>query len=212
MSILIPFALYQNRCVTVDEVKRGDSGARCPDCERRLIARHGDQNIHHFAHKVNNNCTSRGETALHRLAKECFIDPERRGKRLHLLDLNRTNHYGGVDFVIRKAWSEYPIKQIKKRVDVLLKGELVCPDKQRVPCYIAVEVCVTHPKTSDDVEQYRKVSKLSAVIEIDLSMDEVVDYWHSNPSKSLKSHVSWMLMSGPKKNRRWLVKPRFSVD
>ena len=213
MSTLIPFAWYQNRCVTVDEVERGDSGAKCLDCNRRLIARHGDQKIHHFAHKADSNCTSRGETGLHQFAKQCLVDPKRRGKRFHLLDLNRPNHYGEVNLIIREAWSEYSIKQIDKRVDVVLKGELECSNRKPVPCcYIAVEICVTHPKTDEDIEKFRQVKKLNAVIEIDLTMDEVADYWHSNPSKSLKSHVTWMLMSGPKKNRRWLVMPRFNGE
>ena len=206
MSVLIPFAQYQNRCVTVDEVQRGDSGAVCVDCGSNLVARKGSHKIHHFAHKADANCTSRGETVLHRFAKEVLVDPKRSGKQLHLQDLHRPGRYGGVDLIISKGRTEYYIKQIKKFVDVLLEGNLIRPQKRPFPCYLGVEICVTHRKTEEDIAAFRSVPEL-AVIEMYLSMDNVVEYWKSNPSRPLKSHVVWMLMSGGTETRRWLVTP-----
>lgn len=42
----------------------------CPQCGNEMIARHGEVNAHHFAHKV--ECACSGESYLHKIAKERF--------------------------------------------------------------------------------------------------------------------------------------------
>ena len=55
----------------VDEVQRGlGCGCVCPACEAPLIARHGDKNIHHFAHANGASCAGAYETSLHLVAKQ----------------------------------------------------------------------------------------------------------------------------------------------
>ena len=46
----------------------------CPECDEILIAKCGDLNIHHWAHKVSNNCSSLGETPWHYNWKQRFPD------------------------------------------------------------------------------------------------------------------------------------------
>ena len=209
MSVLIPFARYQDRWVSVDEVDRGNAGAVCGDCGSPLVARKGDQKVHHFAHMVDgrgSRCSSRGETALHGFAKDYLGGRKRAGKRLKLASLDREGQYGGVDYLISQGRTEYHIREIDKTVDVLLTGKVICPKRGAFDCYLGVEICVTHPKTAEDIAAFRRVKQLS-VIEIDLSMDAVVEHWWTRPKPHLRNTVAWLLMSGSG-NRRWLVKPR----
>lgn len=177
-----------------------------------MIARKGDERIHHFAHMGDNKgprCASRGETALHGFAKDYLDGRKRAGKRLKLASLDREDQYGGVDYLISKGRTEYHIRQIDKTVDVLLTGNVICPERGAFACYLGVEICVTHPKSAKDIAAFRSVKQLS-VIEIYLSMDAVVKHWCATPKPHLRNAVAWLLMSGGR-NRRWLVKPREAV-
>jgi len=52
---LIPFALRQRdlAVVGIDEVPAGGAcGCICPSCASRLVARHGDHRVWHFAHEA----------------------------------------------------------------------------------------------------------------------------------------------------------------
>ena len=68
-TLLIPYGLdADGRIVHVDDVPRGKAcGARCASCESELVAKKGDQKIHHFAHY---QATGHGcEGCLHKTAK-----------------------------------------------------------------------------------------------------------------------------------------------
>ena len=165
--------------------------------------------MHHFAHLSEGKgscCASRGETALHGFAKDYLDGNKREGKRLKLASLDREDQYDGVDYCIKRGRTEYHITQIKKTVDVLLTGNVICPKRGTFDCYLGVEICVSHPKSAEDIAAFCRVKQLS-VIEIELSIDAVVEHWYKTPKPHLKNAAAWLLMSGGG-NRRWLVKPR----
>lgn len=55
---LIPFGLKDDILVEVGEVSQGLAcGCICPACRSPLVARHGQINIHHFAHHSRASCT-----------------------------------------------------------------------------------------------------------------------------------------------------------
>src|SRR4051812_2246482 len=60
--------------VYISEVPSGIAcGCCCPSCQRPLVARKGDQMVHHFGHHGaagDHACQGGSETALHRFAKE----------------------------------------------------------------------------------------------------------------------------------------------
>lgn len=88
----IPFGLrtHDQRMVDPTEVTRGEScGCVCPnpDCGKELIAKQGDENEWHFAHKPGADCApgyAGYESAIHRMAKQMIMEraevwvPERR--------------------------------------------------------------------------------------------------------------------------------------
>jgi len=52
------FALYENQKVNAEEYKKSDNlDLRCPCCNSEVLAKQGEINIWHFAHKVKNNCS-----------------------------------------------------------------------------------------------------------------------------------------------------------
>ena len=175
-----------------------------------MIARKGDQKVHHFAHMSDgkgSRCTSRGETALHGFAKDYLASVDRAGKRLRLVSLDQEGQHGKVDYLISRGRTEFCIRQINKTVDVLLDGKVMCPKRGTFRCWLGVEICVTHPKSAEDIAAFRQVEKLS-VIEIYLSMDAVVKHLCTTRKPHFRNAVAWLLMSGSSSNRRWLVKPR----
>ena len=67
---------------------------RCPGCGRRMVAKKGLQQAHHFAHyaekSASDSCASAGETLLHRFSKDALnlsLEITLPGKKLSLGDL-----------------------------------------------------------------------------------------------------------------------------
>lgn len=69
--------------VHINDAPRHSRDFTCPDCNTSLVVKKGPINVHHFAHSSNADCTSAGETALHRLAK-CILQE---GKALRVPEL-----------------------------------------------------------------------------------------------------------------------------
>lgn len=73
---LLDFAIDEKTGVLVD-IRRVQNGMRCgcvcPECKRKLVAKKGPRNRHHFAHlgrdQKNNFCSTGPETGLHKAAK-----------------------------------------------------------------------------------------------------------------------------------------------
>ena len=62
------------RLLHVAEVPSGLAcGCTCPGCGARLVARKGQEKVHHFAHHVTAACRAAWETTLHLLAKEALV-------------------------------------------------------------------------------------------------------------------------------------------
>lgn len=71
----ISYALKDNKLVHISEVRSGlRCGCRCVVCHRKLIAKKGENRIHHFAHESEAACANAAETILHLLAKELIAD------------------------------------------------------------------------------------------------------------------------------------------
>ena len=71
-SVPLTFALLGNGVLRhVDDVDNGLAcDCFCPTCGSSLVAKHGSQTIHHFAHEGSSDCIGGVETALHLAAKE----------------------------------------------------------------------------------------------------------------------------------------------
>ncbi len=72
-TLHIPYGLVDDRIVHVDDVPRGKAcGARCAACGSDLVARKGEERIHHFAHYQANGHECEGW--LHKTAKRILYE------------------------------------------------------------------------------------------------------------------------------------------
>jgi len=77
-EILLPYGMRRGSLVHIssEDILSGLTDCTCPECGEHLVARKGDHNRHHFAHKgdagrpINGRCRGGFETAAHLRAKE----------------------------------------------------------------------------------------------------------------------------------------------
>lgn len=150
------------RLVSIRDVSRGLAcNCTCPGCDRRMVARtKDDKRAAHFAHHgvAGLTCTSAGETALHKFAKE-VVD-----QRLEFMLPPRKVTEGGEDEVVVPAGIRKFDKAILER-----KTGAVIPDvllvKRARP--LIIEFKVTHECGPEKIAEIRRLD--IGAIEIDLS-------------------------------------------
>ena len=74
-----PFALRQNKLVSIHDISDHDKGLKCScvciACGNKLVARKGKRNVAHFSHHIKeSNCNHALESALHFAAKEVISE------------------------------------------------------------------------------------------------------------------------------------------
>jgi hypothetical protein len=76
LDLELPYGVAADgRMVPVAGVERGLAcNCRCPQCDRRLVAKQGDVKRWHFAHEADANCAGAFESMVHRLAKQIIAD------------------------------------------------------------------------------------------------------------------------------------------
>ena len=189
----LPFALKNNRIVTVDEVERGKKcNSKCPSCGSLLIARHGTKTIHHFAHYNSIECEHAVETSLHLMAKE-ILDEE---KKIMLPPVRfKTNKHHPITFEI------FP-KQILKFDEIYLEKKLntIIPDIiiKKNDKILLVEIAVTH---FIDNNKKQKIKEFGySTLEINLSNFKN-DFTKSTLRKILIEDIE---------NKKWIYNTRIN--
>ncbi|EOV1954920.1 competence protein CoiA family protein [Vibrio parahaemolyticus] len=154
-------------------IRSVDNGLKCdcicPDCQQPLVANQGKVKRWHFSHASNAEC--KGESVIHRLAKQVILDAARSRKALLVSSNGGTVYEQDKDGIVHsKAWyapeRQYHIQQAE--AEAKLGSQIV-----DVLCYnsngnaLAVEIFYTHKKSDVDVEKFAKNSV--EAIEIDVS-------------------------------------------
>lgn len=159
----LPYGVAQDdRMVAVDQVARGLAClCRCPQCNRRLIARQGEILRWHFAHEAEEiNCVGAFETMTHKLAKQIIADA------------------GLIRIPALIGYLEgYAYRVIEEARDVLLTDVRlepwlggIRPDilaRRDDGTDLAIEVFVAHRSEAEKIDRIR--DRQLATIEIDLS-------------------------------------------
>lgn len=147
--------------VTISDAPRGLAcKCTCPGCGRQMVARKGDEIAHHFAHVgvAGLTCTSAGETALHKFAKQVL------NERLEFMLPPRKVTEAGEDEVVVPAGIRKFDKTILER-----KTGAVIPDvvllKRGRP--LIIEFMVTHECGPEKIAEIKRLD--IGAIEIDLS-------------------------------------------
>ncbi len=133
----------------------------CPGCERRMVAKKGSVQAHHFAHhsdRESSSCVSAGETALHKFAKKVL------DQRLEIALPEMVLSSDGEREVVVRATKLAFDRAILETKDGMIVPDVVLELRDR---RLIVEFKVTHP--CDDVKIARIRAMNVGAIEIDLS-------------------------------------------
>ncbi|EII5671173.1 hypothetical protein LHO99_004639, partial [Vibrio parahaemolyticus] len=154
-------------------IRSVDNGLKCdcvcPDCLQPLVANQGNVKSWHFAHASNSSC--KGESVIHRLAKQVILNAAHSGLPLHISSNGGTVYEQDKDGIVHsKSWyapeRQYHIQQAE--AEAKLGSQIVdvlCHDKAGNS--LVVEIFYTHKKSDVDIE---KIAKNSVeAIEINVS-------------------------------------------
>lgn len=130
---MLVLAMENENIVHVSQAIKGFDYT-CPDCGDLVRCRKGEVNAHHYFH-LNSECTSNGESVVHRYFKEKFA-------KLTTINLN------GVDYNVTQSFIEKTITP-QLRVDVLLILDGWKP--------IVIEVCYKNKKTDTHREMFAQL-------------------------------------------------------
>ena len=101
MDVKLAFGVRDGKTILISELTEAERGGNCnctcPACGEPLIAKKGNKNRHHFAHKTDSTCdiAHANESALHRYAKE-IIETHNKillpGWKISKTDFNKGNY------------------------------------------------------------------------------------------------------------------------
>ncbi|WJE05700.1 competence protein CoiA family protein [Vibrio parahaemolyticus] len=154
-------------------IRSVDNGLKChcvcPECKTPLVANQGNVKRWHFAHASNSSC--KGESVIHRLAKQVIVNAAHSGLPLYISSNGGTVYEQDKDGIVHsKSWyapeRQYHIRQAKEEAKLGSQiVDILCHDKKGNA--LAVEIFYTHKKSDVDVEKFAKNSV--EAIEIDVS-------------------------------------------
>lgn len=185
---MLVYAMKDGHVVHVSDAKRGlECDCTCPVCGDRLIAKQGKERKWHFAHESGGECAAAPETALHRLAKDIFLEaksmlvPELKAQFHSTIYTVVPRHCGRISNVAAESGHG----DVRPDIDLILDG---------YPCF--VEVFVTHAVDGEKLAKLKKFD--AAVLEVDLS---------GVPRNIPRSVLQRMLLDSVKFSR-WLYHPK----
>ena len=208
MDVKLAYGIRDGRVVHISEIGPAENGEKCncicPVCGGILVARRGEINQPHFAHKSSCDCDTEHaqETGIHLLAKEIIRD----NRRILVPGFDISWHEivpKGIDISVaaqvdiklphmNSQLVEYDSVEIEKPIDDIVADAVIKVGK--ISCI--VEVAVTHFVDEAKTKKLEEIG-LSA-LEIDLN-----DLWKSSPTRD---DVVAAVLSD-ETNRHWAFNP-----
>lgn len=161
--VLYPFALNESGVMIVAKDATNGGSYYCPGCDQPMVARRGQKNQPHFAHKVEITTCS-PETTLHLLAKETI----KRGIEDALRE-GRAYEFKWYCLVCHD-WNVGNLATTRRRI-LLEEGldgirpDLLAVSKSNKPL-VAIEVVVTHAPEEQTLDIYSKLKLPVVIIEV----------------------------------------------
>lgn len=196
-SVPLTFALLGNGVIRhVDDVDNGLAcDCFCPTCGSSLVAKHGSQTIHHFAHEGSSDCIGGVETALHLAAKE-ILTKERQMMLPPLTAYAKAKDSSGKLHQVKRSIASKIVLFENVSTEVRLNG--VIPDI--VACVgsktLLIEVVVSHFADETKVALLRE--RDLATVEVDLSGMAKGWTW---------ALLAEAILTNPE-NKKWLYNPK----
>lgn len=135
------YALYENKKVSAEEYKKSENlDLRCPCCNSQVVAKQGEINVWHFAHKVKNKCSEwfKPMTEWHLNWQKQF--PEKNREVIHKCEKTGEKHIADVKtdngIVIEFQHSSISSKEIKSREEFYGKKMIWVLDGSSFKCEI----------------------------------------------------------------------------
>lgn len=114
------YALYENQKVSAEEYKKSENlDLKCPCCNSKVLAKQGEINVWHFAHKIKNRCSEwfKPMTEWHINWQKQF--PEKNREIIHKCKKTGEKHIADIKtdngIVIEFQHSSISSKEIKSR-------------------------------------------------------------------------------------------------
>lgn len=186
MNVKLPFAIRENQLVHISELSENERGLKCncicPSCNKKMIAKMGKSNVHHFAH-YNKKCEKAIETLLHIFAKDVL----NKYKKIRIPSITleyRQDYTKSSDFSLldkmslNKLCKKIVEEQIVEFDEVKLEKRFndIIPDvvlyKSGYP--LIIEIAVTH--FVNDNKQRKIQQNGISTIEIDMSKFDFYNY------------------------------------
>ena len=161
MTLKLPFALKDDKIVTIKEVERGKKcNCKCPSCGVSLIAKQGAKTVHHFAHFNGSQCKYAVETALHLMAKEILFEE----KKIMLPPVRvRVSRHAAELEIFKKQIVEFDKVTLENKIDNIVPDIIIKKEGET----LLVEIAVTH---FIDDQKKKKIEEMNySTLEIDLS-------------------------------------------
>lgn len=155
-KVKLPFGLQGDRLLSVGEVERGLAcDCVCPACRQPLVARKGNDKIHHFSHYQGADCGYGLESALHYEAKRILSAAGRIMLPGVYIPNRRSPVFPGRMLYIDQLWME-------RRIGKLVPDLLLQSGRRR----LLLEIAVTHPSGEEKIRRIREMGY--AALEVDL--------------------------------------------
>ncbi|MCQ0110303.1 competence protein CoiA family protein [Zhouia amylolytica] len=163
MNVKLPFGLKDGEIIHISEVEKGlQSGCICPSCKVPLIARKGDNNIHHFAHHNEPSCEKGYETAIHLAAKK-IVKENRKIIIPSLKEFISVPMGSKYICLVEEQEIGFDVVEEEKSVGPFIPDLIALKGKKQ----LFIEIAVTH--FIDDVKKEKIIEYGVSTIEVDLS-------------------------------------------
>jgi hypothetical protein len=192
----------QGAIVHISEVGSGLScKCKCPnpECDAQLIAKKGEEKIHHFAHRNAPECVGSIESALHLAAKQLFQQESiimLPGARVVAVAQDVYGFSHAIDRTIKSQIVTYTKVEHELMLDSIRPDIILYVGEER----LLIEIAVTH---KCDVAKIDKLISLNlAALEIDLSELQNEWNWETLHKAIFEDTSNRIWLNNRKANRR----------
>ena len=149
------YGLKDGKLLYIDEAENGlDCGCVCPSCGKPLIARQGQKNAHHFAHRGTNECEYVKQTNIHCMAEEIFLEE----KEIYLppIIIDEGNTYSPV---FHGGKASIDSVELEKRISDFIPDIVLNINGVKLLVEIYVTHAVDEEKKAKVINGIRRISK-----------------------------------------------------
>lgn len=209
-SIKIPFGLKDGKLVEIDDVEQGAGcNCLCPACGKKLIAKKGKVNIHHFSHYDDDEGKKCLQTILHLAAKDILMKAGRIWLPAYSVKREKTRVR-----LIKEREIVFDKIYLEKKIDTIVPDIIIEIQGKKLLAEVAVTSYIDREKwfkirrlniSAIEISLgslYKKLREKNQPLSFALLEEEVINnymnrYWINN-EKVRQFYIDWKRNSTPK--------------